>query len=99
MDGTLIHRGAGGPGRTIFFPFVPEIFRTPANVVEPVNVPDVTFVEPKELEAEEAEEDPAATSSGSDLQPPAPPAPRLSWWVPLKTTPGMEEKVPNMGDV
>ena len=21
MDGTLIHRGAGGPGRTIFFPF------------------------------------------------------------------------------
>ena len=29
MDGTLIHRGAGGPGRTIFFVFVPEKFRTP----------------------------------------------------------------------
>ena len=24
MDGTLIHRGAGRPGRTIFSPFVPE---------------------------------------------------------------------------
>ena len=29
MDGTLIHRGAGGPGKTIFFPFVPENIRTP----------------------------------------------------------------------
>ena len=99
MDGTLIHRGAGGPGRTIFPPFVPEKFCTPAIVVEPENVPDLMFVEPEELEEEEAEEDPPATSSGSDLQPPAPPAPRLSWSAPLKTPPGMEKKVPYMGDV
>ena len=94
MDGTLIHRGAGGPGRTILFPFVPEKVRTTATVVEPENVPDLMFVEPKELEEEEAEEDPPATSWGSDLQPPAPPAPRLSWSAPLKTPPGMENKVP-----
>ena len=59
MDGTLIHCGAGGPGRTNFFPFLPERFRTPQNVVEPGNVPDVIFVEP---EVAEAEEDPPATS-------------------------------------
>ena len=47
MAGTLIHRGAGGPGRTIFFPFVPKRFRTPPNVVEPENVPDLMFVEPE----------------------------------------------------
>ena len=47
----------------------------------------------------EAEEDPPATSSGSTLQPPAPHAPRLSSLAPLKTPPGMEKKVPYMGDV
>ena len=99
LDGTSIHRGAGGPGRTIFSPFVPEKFRTPVNVVEPENVPDLMFVEPEGPEEEEPEEDPPATSSGSDLQPPAPPAPRLSWSAPLKTPPGMEKKVPYMGDV
>ena len=99
MDGTLIHRGAGGPGRTIFFPFVPEKFRTPPNVVEPENVPDLMFVEPEEPEEAKAEEDPPATSSGSDLQPSTPPAPRLSWWAPLKTPPRLERKVPYMGDV
>ena len=57
------------------------------------------FVEPEEPEEEEADEDPPATSSGSDLQPPAPPAPRLSWSAPLKTPQGMEKKVPYMGDV
>ena len=46
-----------------------------------------------------AEEDPPATSWGSDLQPPAPPAPRLSWSAPLKTPLGMEEMVPYTGDV
>ena len=77
MDGTLIHRGAGEPGRiNDFFPFVPERFRTPPNVVEAENVLDLMFVEPEEPEEAEAEEDPPATSSGSDLQPPAPPAPR-----------------------
>ena len=81
MDGTLIHRGGGGPGRMIFSPFVPEKFRTPANVVEPENVPDLMFVEPEEPEEEEAEEDPPATSSGSDLQPPAPPW-YHRWWIP-----------------
>ena len=64
MDGTLIHRGAGGPGRTIFFPFVPQRFRTTPNVVEPENVPDLMFVEPEEPEVAEAEEEPPATSSG-----------------------------------
>ena len=52
------------------------------------------FVEPEEPEEKEAEEDPRATSSGGDLQPPAPPAPRLSWSAPLKTPLGMEKKVP-----
>ena len=55
MDGTLIHRGVGGPGNTIFFPFLrkgaglPERFRTPPNdtVVEPENVPDVMVFEPE----------------------------------------------------
>ena len=88
-----------GRGGRFFLPFVPEKFRTPANVVEPENVPDLMFVEPEELEEEEAEEDPPATSSGSDLQPLAPPAPRLSWSAPLKTPPGMEKKVPYMGDL
>ena len=54
MDGTLIHRGAGGPGRMICFTFVPEKLRTPANVVEPENVPDLMFVEPEELDEEVA---------------------------------------------
>ena len=89
MNRTLMHCGAGGPGRTIFFSFVPEKFRTPPNVVEPVNVPDLMFVEPEIPEVGEAEEDPTATSSGSDLQPPAPPAPLLSWSAPLKTPPEM----------
>ena len=57
MDGTLIHCGAGGLGRTIFFPFVPERFRTPPTLVEPENVPDLMFVEPEETEVAEAEED------------------------------------------
>ena len=78
INGTLIHRGAGGPGRTIFSPFVPKNFRTPPNVVEPEKVPDLMFVEPEVRGVGEAEEDPPATSSGSDLQPPAPPAQRLS---------------------
>ena len=99
MDGTLIHREAGGPGRTIFSPFVPEKIRTPPNVVEPETVPDLMFVEPEVPKVGEAEEDPPATSSGSDLQPPAPPAPRLSWSAPLKTPPGMEKMVPYMGDM
>ena len=47
----------------------------------------------------EAEEDPPATSSGSDLQPPAPHGPRFSWSAPLKTPSGMEKKVPYMGDL
>ena len=47
----------------------------------------------------EAHEDAPATSSGSDLQPPAPRAPRLSWSAPLKTPPGMEKMVPYTGDV
>ena len=81
------------------FPFVPEKFHTPPNVVEPDNVPDLMFVEPEALEVGEAEEDPPATSSGSDLQPPAPPAPRLSWLAPLKTPPWMEKMVLYMGDV
>ena len=37
------------------------------------------FVEPEEPEVAEAQEDPPATSSGSDLQPPAPLPPTLSW--------------------
>ena len=57
------------------------------------------FVEPEEPEEAEAEEDPPATSSGSDLQPPAPLAPRLSWSAPLKTPLGLEKKVPYTGDV
>ena len=67
IDGTLIHRGAGGPGRAIFFPFVPEKFRTPPNVVEPENVPELMFVEPEIPEVGEWEVDPPATSSSSDL--------------------------------
>ena len=63
-----------GRGERFFSPFMPERFRTPPNVVEPANVPDLMFVEPEEPEVGEAEEDPPATSSGSDLQPPAPPA-------------------------
>ena len=66
---------------------------------EPENVPDLMFVEPEELEVAEVEEDPPATSSSSDLEPPAAPAPRLSWAAPLKMPPGMEKKVPYMGDV
>ena len=93
LDGKLIHRGTGRPGRTIFSPFVPETFRTPPNVAEPENVSDLMFVEPEVPEVGEAEEDPPATSSGSDLQPPAPPAPQLSWSAPLKTPPGKEKKV------
>ena len=88
MDGTLIHRGAGGPGRTTFFPFVPEKFSTPPNVVEPKTVPDLMFIVPEVPQVGEAEEDPLATSSDSDLEPPVPPAPRLSWSARLKTPPG-----------
>ena len=99
MDGMLIHFGAPGPGRTIFSPSVPEKFRTPPNVVELENVRDLMFIKPEEPEVGEAEEDPPATSSGKDLQPPAPLAPRLSWPAPLKTPPGMEKKVFYMGDV
>ena len=101
IDATLIHRSAGRPGRTIFSPFVPEKFRTSPNVVEPENVPDLMFVELAEPvdDVREAEEDPPATSLGSDLQPPAPPAPRLSWSAPLKTPPGMEKTVPYIDDV
>ena len=98
MDGTLIHSRAGRRGRTIFSPFVPEKFWTPPNLVEPENVADLMFVEPEVPEVGEAEEDPPATSSGNDLQPPAPPAPRFSWSAPLKTPPGMAKKVPYMGD-
>ena len=47
----------------------------------------------------EAEEDPPATSWGSDLKPPVPPALRLSSSAPLEMLPGMEKKVPYMGDV
>ena len=50
MDPTLIHRGAGGPGRTISPPYVLERFRTPPNVVELGNVLDLIFVEPEEAE-------------------------------------------------
>ena len=60
------------------------------------------FVAPEVPEVGEAEKDPPpplATSSGSDLQPLAPPAPQLSWSAPLKTPPGMEKMVPYMGDV
>ena len=69
MDGKLIHRGAGGPGRTFFFPFVPEKFHKPPNVAEPEIVPDLMFVEPEEPEEAKAEEDPPAltTCSGSDF--------------------------------
>ena len=88
MDGTLIHRGAIRPGRAIFPPFVPETFHTHTNVVEPGNVPDLMFVEPEVPEVGEVEEDPPATSSGSDLQPLAPRARRLSWSAPLKTPRG-----------
>ena len=87
MDGMLIHRGAGGPGKAIFSPFVPEDFRAAPNVVEPENVPELMFVEPEVPEVREAEVDPPATSSGSDSQPLAPPAPQLSWSAPLKTPP------------
>ena len=66
-------------GEDDFFPFVPEEFRTPPNVVEPENVPDLMFVEPEVPEVGEAEEDPPATSSGTDLQPLAPLAPKFSW--------------------
>ena len=52
-----------------FFSFVPEKVRTPPNEVEPENVPDLMFVEPEVPEVGEAEEDPPATSSGSDLYP------------------------------
>ena len=91
---------------------MPENFRTPPNVVEPDNVsklmfvdpePDnvskLMFVDPEIPEVRMAEVDPRATSSGSDLQPPAPTAPRLSWSAPLKTPPGMEKMLPYMGDV
>ena len=102
MDGTLILCGACGPGRTVFFPCVPEYAENSAHPRMCWNrrrVPDPMFVEPEVPEVGEAEEDPPATYSGSDLQPPAPPAPRLSWLEPLKTPPGMEKKVPYMGDV
>ena len=52
MDGTLIHRGAGGLG------FVPKKIRTPPKVVQPENVPDLMFVEPEVPEVGEAVEDP-----------------------------------------
>ena len=57
------------------------------------------FVEPEAPKVGEAEVDPPATSSGSDLQPPAAPAPQLSWSAPLKTPTGMEKMVPYMADV
>ena len=58
IDGTLIRGGAGGEGRAIFFPFVPEKFRTARNVVEPENVCELMFVEPEILEVVKAEVDP-----------------------------------------
>ena len=64
MDGTLIHRGGGGAGSTIFCPFVPERFRTPRNVVELENVPDLMFVEMEEPEVAESEEDPPGNLFG-----------------------------------
>ena len=44
-------------GEDDFFPLCAGKIRTPANVVDPENVPDLMFVEPEELEEEEAEED------------------------------------------
>ena len=58
MDGTFIHRGVGVPRRTIFSPFLPERLRTPLNVGEPENFPDLLFIEPEVPEVGEAEEDP-----------------------------------------
>ena len=57
------------------------------------------FVEPEEPEVAEAEEDPPATSSGIELQPIAPAAPRLSWSAPLKMSSGIEKVVPYIGGV
>ena len=100
MNGTVIHRTAVcRPQKPIFSPLCRNIFRTPPNVVEPENVPELMFVEPEILEAVEADVDAPATSSGSDLQPPTPPAPQLSCPAPLKRPPGMEKMLPYMGDV
>ena len=60
-------------GEGDFSPFVPENFCTPPNVVEAENVLDLMFVERELREVGEVEVDPAATSSGSDLEPLRPP--------------------------
>ena len=89
---------AGLRGR-FFPPLCRKDSANPQNVVEPENAPGLMFVESEVREAGEAEDDLPATSSGRDLQPPAPPAPRLTCSAPLKTPPGMEKKIPYMGDV
>ena len=74
-DGTSIHRGAGGPGSTMFSPFGPQTFRIPQLVLQPENVLNLMFVHLGIPEVVEEDEDPAATSTGSDSQPPVPSAP------------------------
>ena len=57
LRGTVIHRGAGGPGRAQFIPFAPAGYRSRMLTVEPESVTELMNsvpVMPSELLAEGA---------------------------------------------
>ena len=57
LRGTVIHRGAGGPGRALFIPFAPVGYRSRMLTVEPESVTELMSsvpVMPSELLAEGA---------------------------------------------
>ena len=57
LRGTVINRGAGGPGRALFIPFQPAVYRSRMLTVEPESVTKLmnsVLVMPSDLLAEGA---------------------------------------------
>ena len=58
LRGTVIHRGASGPGRALFIPFAPVGYRSRMLTVEPESVTELMSSVPVMPGAEEVEEQP-----------------------------------------
>ena len=70
LRGTVIHRGAGGPGRALFIPFAPAGYRSRMLAVEPESVTELMNsvpVMPSELLAEGAAVGSPLGTKGSPL--------------------------------
>ena len=70
LCGTVIHRGAGGPGRALFIPFAPAGYRSRMLTVEPESVTELMNsvpVMPSELLAEGAAVGSPLDTKGSPL--------------------------------